>query len=302
MTTPSPFERFEDGRRAEPARSRSGASPSAGSVPAAAGWSLAQAWQVALADIRHTVRGIPLWTRLGASDFRIRYRRTPIGPAWEIVTTVALVAGLGVMFGLVFGRSDESYLAYLAVGLVLWTYLSAMFGGSAGVFTSRRSQILSINNPLYSHVFRYVYVELGALMWRLVPLAALLLLVPPRTPPNPLAAAGGALMLVLTALWVVPLIGVLSTRWHILRALLRAAMRFLFLVTPVFWRYDQLGTRGYLARINPLSSLLDIVRAPLIGEPMWDHAWTMVLLLNMVGIPVTVLVFGHFRRSLATWL
>ena len=263
---------------------------------------LVVAWRTALADVAPAFRGVHRWRQLGLSDFSLRYRRTALGPAWEMVHLTILIAGLGLMFSMLFGRSDENYIAFLGVGMVVWTYLSSMLAGSASVFTGKRVQILSVNIPLYTYVLRYIFVEVATLGLRAVVVVALLLLLPPPSAPNLPLAAAGALALVVTSLWVVPLIGIVSARWPTCGQVLKSAMRFLFLVTPVFWRADDLGARSWLARANPLASALEIVRAPLIGEPMWDHAWTMVLLLNAAGLPLALLVFGHFRRSLATWL
>ena len=263
---------------------------------------LAIAGRTAFADVVLSFRRVHLWRTLGLSDFSIGYRRIALGPAWEIVNTTFLIVALGVVFSMLLGRSDENYWPYLGAGLVIWSYLSSMLVGSASVFTGKRVQILSVNNPLYAYVLRRVCVEVTRLALRAVVLAAVLLLLPPPAAPNLLLAAAGAMALLVTSLWVIPLVGIVSARSPTAQHVLGSTMRFLFLVTPVFWRADALATRGYLARVNPLASALDIVRAPLIGEPMWDHAWTMVILLNAVGLPIALLVFGHFRRSLATWL
>ena len=259
------------------------------------------AWRVGLADVTDGFRRVHLWRTLGLSDFRIRHRRTAIGPLWEVVSMTIMVLGLGFIFGSLFGRSDRNYLAYLGTGLVLWTYLSSILAGSAGIFTSKREQILSVNNPLYSYVLRHICVQVVASAFRAVPVMVLLVVLLPVAP-NPCAVLAGVLMLLCTSLWVSPLVGLLAARWHAVSFLLDPMMRFLFLTTPVFWRADDLGRREYLARGNPLANLLEVVRAPLIGESTWEHAWTAVLLFNAVGLPVALLIYGRCRRSLAAWL
>lgn len=259
------------------------------------------AWRLGLADVVDGFRRVHLWKTLGLSDFRIRHRRTAIGPLWEVVSTTIMVLGLGVMFGSLFGRSDQNYFAYLGTGLVLWTYVSSILAGSAVIFTNKRQQILSVNNPLYSYVLRHVFVQLVALTFRAAPVVVLLVVVLPVIPNLP-AVLAGLLMLLCTSLWVAPLVGLLAARWHAVNYLLEPIMRFLFLTTPVFWRADDLGSRAYLARGNPLANLLEVVRAPLIGESTWEHAWTAVLVFNAVGLPVALLLYGRCRRSLAEWL
>lgn len=259
------------------------------------------AWRVGLADVLEGFHRVHLWKTLGLSDFRIRHRRTVIGPLWEVVSVTIMVLGLGVMFGLLFGRSVQDYLPYLGAGLILWTYVSSILAGSAGIFTNKRQQILSVNNPLYSYVLRYIFVQVVALMFRAVPVLVLLVVLLPVAPNLP-AFLAGVVMLLCASLWIAPLVGLLAARWHAVNHLLDPIMRFLFLTTPVLWRADDLDSRKFLAHGNPLANLLEVVRAPLIGESPWEHAWTAVLLFNAVGLPAALLIYGRCRRSLATWL
>jgi len=53
-------------------------------------------------------------------------------------------------------------------------------------------------------------------------------------------------------------------RFRFLRALLPQLLFLAFLITPVIWQKEQLGDSHWVADLNPLSHLLEIVRAPLL--------------------------------------
>ena len=73
----------------------------------------------AAADVAQSFTRTSLWITLGWYDFTLRYRRTSVGPLWEIVVMGVWVVGLGVLFGRLLGHSRESFLAYLAAGVTL---------------------------------------------------------------------------------------------------------------------------------------------------------------------------------------
>lgn len=254
-----------------------------------------------LMDIVESFRRVPLWLTLGWYDFVLAYRRSWLGPAWEIVTMALWVSGLGVVFSRVTGREEGHYLAYIGVGVVLWQYLSSVIAGSAGIFTNRAETILSIRQPLYSFVLRHIVSCFARFMIHTIVVAPLVWFTD-RGSPSLFWSAVGMVGILMFSLWASPLIAFVGARYRGFRHLLASGMRFLFFITPVFWRAEHLTDRGYLARANPFSSLLEIVRAPLLGETLWNFAWIVVLVLNSVGIAAAILVYGPCRRRVALWL
>ncbi len=254
-----------------------------------------------IADIAQSFRRTKLWVVPGWYDFVLQYRRTLIGPFWETLAMAAWVGGVGVVFGGLLGREDGNYFAYVSVGIILWFYMSSIVATSADLFISRELLILSINNPQYTYVLRHLVASLARLLLHALVLVAALVPVAPADS-NPLMAVLGFAAVLLASLWVAALIGLLGTRFHDLKYALALAMRFLFFTTPVFWRADDLGNRSLLAHANPFTHFLDVVRAPLIGEPIWDAAWTVVLVTNAVGLTVTLVLYGQYHRRLAFWM
>ena len=253
-------------------------------------------------DIVQSFRRTMLWVTPGWYDFILPYRRTLIGPFWETVVMAAWVGGIGIVFGRLLGRVDEAYLAYVGVGVVFWFYMSSMVATSAGLFTSRNILLLSFNNPIYTYPLRHIVASVARLLMHVPVMVAALVLFAPAVDPNlPMAALGLAAVL-LASLWVAPLMGFLGARYHDLKYVLMMAMRFLFFFTPVFWRADDLGDRALLAYANPFAHFLDVVRAPLLGEPTWDASWTVVLVTNVVGLAVTLLLHAWCHRRVVFWL
>ncbi len=265
-------------------------------------------FRAGITDICQSFRRTILWLTPGWYDFILKYRRAVIGPFWETVVMAAWVGGLGLVFGGLFGGGDGIFFAYVSVGVVIWFFMNSMVASSADLFTNKGILILSINNPLYTYVLRHIVASAARLLLHAPVVVATLAIVATAADSNHLAASdllmavAGLAVLLATSLWVALVIGLLGARFHDLQYILGIAMRFLFFVTPVFWRADDLGDRAMLARANPFTHFLATVRAPLTGEPVGATAWTVVLAVNAIGLTVALLLYGRYHRRLAFWI
>ena len=253
-------------------------------------------------DVAQSFARVPLWVTLGWYDFALQYRRAFIGPLWEVIIVAVWVGGLGLLFGRLLGHDQSGYLVYMTSGVVLWQYMSSTLTTGANVFVANSRQIVSINNPLYTYVLRNVVEHLVKFSIHSLVFIAVMILT--RTPAKPamLLAVPGFAILVVTTLWALPLLGFIGTRFRDFTHLIRAGMRFLFFATPVFWYTDGLDDRAFLADYNLFTHFLEIVRGPLIGESASLTSWTVVLIINIIGLGIMCLMYNRLRRSLTLWL
>jgi ABC-type polysaccharide/polyol phosphate export permease len=79
-------------------------------------------------------------------------------------------------------------------------------------------------------------------------------------------------------------------------------MQVLFFVTPVFWSPSLLGSRHWIADVNPLHSLITVVRAPLLGDVPTSGNYIVVFAAKGVGFLIAALIYGRFRTRVVYWL
>jgi ABC-type polysaccharide/polyol phosphate export permease len=254
-----------------------------------------------VSDIIESFRRVGLWYRLGWHDFISEYRRSLIGPLWATLIMAIWVAGLGFVFGALLNSTESDFLAYIALGVAFWNYISNMLS-STGVFTRNANLILVVNNPLYTYVLRSIVENLARLGFQLLVFVAVLPFSKIDYSPVMVLVIPGMVLFVLNSLWVVPLMGVLGARFSDFGHIVSSLVRFLFFTTPVFWRADDLKTRAQFATLNPLTHFLEIVRAPLLGQVPPLTSWLVVLAVTACGMVVTLFVYNRFRQQIAYWL
>ena len=119
----------------------------------------------------------------------------------------------------------------------------------------------------------------------------------------------GLALLVVNGVWVAMFFGMVATRFRDVAPLLEALVQLLFYVTPIVWTTrtlkDQSGEvaqRAMLAEVNPLYHYLEIVRAPLIDEPLAAYHWGIVLACTVAGVLITLLAMKRWRFRVPYWV
>ena len=257
----------------------------------------------AIADLRDGLNAWELWGTLGWHDLRQRYRRSTFGPFWLTLSMGIMAGSIGMLYAGIFGQEIHDYLPFLAVGLIVWGFISASILDACYVFILCEGIIKQVRAPLSVHVYRVVWRNLIVLAHNMViyvvilmvfgiwPGAAVLLVVP------------SLLLLAISAFSTGLLIGLLSARFRDLPPIIANVTQILFLLTPILWRSDQLtGSRHLLAQLNPLYHIVEVIRMPLLGQVPPASSWICVIVVVALNCAVTFWFYVRFRSRIAYWI
>jgi len=125
---------------------------------------------------------------------------------------------------------------------------------------------------------------------------------PPKDPWLALTALPGLLLVLLNAVWIGLLLGVLCARFRDIPPIITSLVQLAFFLTPVLWHKEMLGGIQWAADLNPLYHLIELVRAPLLGQALPPHSWPAVLLMTALGFAVTLPFFARYRGRIAYWV
>lgn len=258
---------------------------------------------LAASDIRDGLLAWQLWSLLGWQDIRQRYRRSTIGPFWLTITMSINILAISVVWGALFQTETAAFVPYLTTSLILWTLISTVLNEGGMVFIGAAGYIKQIRRPHFTYVMWLLWRNLLVFLHNFVvyPFVVIALGVP-------IGASLGWLLLGLPLLvvnlaWLALILGLASTRFRDIPAMVQSALTILFFVTPIFWKADQLPPeRAYIAAINPITHLIDVVRDPLLGHPPNSVSLLATGLLALVGWTVTFAIFSRFRARVSYWL
>ena len=235
-------------------------------------------------------------------DIRLRYRRTVLGPFWVTLSFALSSIAMTIVFATLFKMTEREYFAYLISGLAVWALISSLVNEGCMTFIQQAPLMQQQPLPILAYALRSVTVIFIVFLHNLVVVAVALLLFGPGFGWATLALVPGLAMILLNGVWMTMLLGMLSARFRDLPQIIATLVNILFFVTPVFWYKHMLGARGYISDLNPLYSLLELVRSPLLGSLPPTRSVAIALAMTAVGWIATFLYARRFQAKLTYWL
>lgn len=244
-----------------------------------------------------------LWTALGWQDVQQRYRRAVIGPFWITISMAVLVVALGVIYAGLFRIDRSVFLPHVAGGFIVWFYLSASINEATAAFTGSEGIIKDGGRPLSLHIFRTCYRNLIVAGHNVAVMAIVYIWQPELFTANLLYLVPGLIFFVVNIVWISFVIAILCTRFRDVSPIVGNVVQMLFFVSPVMYKREILPDElSFVVDYNPVSYLIDILRAPLLGQAPGMAAFTAVFLLAVFGSLFAFWFFDKTRHRIAYWL
>jgi ABC-type polysaccharide/polyol phosphate export permease len=245
---------------------------------------------------------LPLWGKLGWNDIIQRYRRSLLGPLWLTASMAIMVVALGVVYAKIFRIAINDFMPFLCVGLLVWGFISTTLLEAGELFTSSESYIKQIRLPYSIYVYRFIWSKIIIFIHNFVIYFGILLYF--RLWPGGvlLYALPGFLLLILNGALATLYLGMISTRFRDIRQIVASAVQIVFFMTPILWKPEQLGRYSVFLALNPFYDLLEIVRAPLLGELPSVENYLAVALVTAANALLAAVFFVRFRSRLSYWV
>nr|WP_319945478.1 ABC transporter permease [Nocardia macrotermitis] len=271
----------------------------------------AQSFRRAFKDLRDGFSQRELWLSLGWQDIKQRYRRSVLGPFWITIATAVQAGAMAVLYSTLLGQDLRAYVAYVTVGLITWNIISNSILEGSEIFIANEGLIKQLPSALSVHVYRLVWRQLLFFAHNLI---IYVILIPVaglwhHLNWSALLAIPAIALIFLNAMWVTLVFGIFATRYRDIAPILSSMTLMLFVLTPVMWNTKSLtdhagavGERARLIEIIPTYHYLEIVRAPLLGEPSSLLSWGVVLGITVVGWAVALLAMKQFRSRVPYWV
>lgn len=259
---------------------------------------VSEAWS----DLRAALVATETWIFLGSHDIKQRYRRSVLGPFWITLSTAVLIGGLGVMYAGLFKMDVNDYIPYLAAGMITWNFMTLVVTESCFVFTGAEGSIKAARIPLSSYVLRLVWRNILVFLHNSVVLIGVVVWFLPFNFMNLLMALVGLAVIGVFLFWLALLVGLLSARFRDIPLIVANVMQVVFFMTPIMWKAEVLSSRMWIAEMNPFYYMLELVRNPLLGQPLTMSVWTGVAAIVLVTAVASFLLFARFRTRIVYWL
>jgi ABC-2 type transport system permease protein len=283
-----------------------------------------RSWSRAFADIRTGFANRQLWAHLGWQDIKQRYRRSVLGPLWITIGMGVTALGTGLLYALILDVNIATFLPFVTVGFIVWSFLSGCLLEGLQTFIANEGLIKHLPAPLSVYVLRTIWRQTLMLLHNLIVyviVAAIFFFAisheytmapdghgthQPGLGWSFLLVVPGFLLVAINGGWVSMLLGIISTRYRDIPQVINAIIQLLFYGTPIVWTVDTLSKQKDVAQAilnwNPLYHLVQVMRAPLIGQQIEPLSWIVSVGLGVVGWGLALLAMKNYRARISYWV
>ena len=245
-----------------------------------------------------------VWT-LACSDIKLRYRGSLIGPFWLTLSTAIQIGAMAFLYADLFQTDIHTYIPFLTVSLVLWGYISSLITDGCHCFSAYDTLIKGTRMPFLVHAVRSVIRNTIILLHNAVVIVLVFALMGVHLSFYNLAAIPGFLLWLIDGVAISLLLGTICARFRDIPQIVAAIMQVAFFMTPVMWQAATLrghpGTESVIL-YNPFVYILDVVRNPLLNEPLDALLVMKALIISGVLILVSLVSFARFRGRISFWV
>ena len=240
---------------------------------------------------------------LGWLDIKLRYRGSALGPFWLTLSSAVMIASMGLLYGMLFGVVLSQYLPFLAISMILWqTGIGGMVAESCTSFLDAERTIRSMRMPFTVQVLRCVVRNAIVLAHNLVVPIGVFAIFDAWPGIGALLSLPGLVLWFADAVAACFLLGSICARFRDVPPIVASIMQIGFYITPIVWKPSQLGAHGWWLPLNPFYTILEVVRAPLLGDTPGLTVWGAALGFSALLWTAAWVVFIRARPRLAFWV
>jgi len=252
------------------------------------------------------VDGLAQWRlacTLGWLDIKLRYRGSALGPLWLTLSSAVMIGSMGLVYGTLFGIVMKDYLPFLAVSMILWqSGIGGLSTEACTVFVDAEATIRSMRMPFTVQVLRCLVRNVIVMAHNLVVPIGVFAIFDHWPGIGATMALPGLLLWLIDGFAACFLLGSICSRFRDVPPIVGSIMQIAFYVTPIVWKASQLAGHGWWLPLNPFFDLLEVVRAPILGDALNTTLWGAALGYSVLLWLAAGMMFIRARSRLAFWV
>lgn len=244
-----------------------------------------------------------IWLMLGWQDIRLRYRRSHIGPFWITFSMALTVYTLSILYSHLWKISYHEYMLYFACGLLAWTLVVTIVNESTNAFADAKGYLLQIQIPFSVFIMRMLVRNFIVFLHNFLAIIPLLIFYHTELNWHTLLIFPIIFLIFLPAFTFSMLLGMIGLRYRDIGQFVTNIMNLIFFFTPIMWLPTNLPQQlHFIIYYNPIAQLIELIRAPLMGQLPSTHAVTTMILLFLGSLVLMLWCFSKVRHRIVFWL
>ena len=256
-------------------------------------------------DLAASFRNPEFWALSSWLDIVVRYRQSRLGMLWLVAPSIVYIWGVGGFFAAMQHIRIPLFVAYVAVGYTVFRVINSVITESTSAFAAAAPFILDGHVRLTDFVLRVIAKALFYFCVSL-PVVAIALAISPDMQWSGLLMSLVSFPLVMAnVLWIGVVFALVGARFPDLSQFINNIFMFAFLLTPIIWHADSMpadSLRGAIMRFNPFFHMIEVVRAPILGQAVAPSSLYYLAVMTLVGWAMAIVAYRRYARFVPIWI
>ena len=253
-------------------------------------------------DFVSALAAYELWLYLAWQDIRLRYRRSKIGPLWITLSMAIFCVALGIVYSKILNMDVAEYLPFLAVGFVVWGFLSGMLAEFPNLYVENAAYLkdahinpitilfraVARNTFIFGHnaliiigIYVYFNVQPGVVAFLAIP---------------------GLLLVLLNFVAIGVSLSILGARFRDIAPINLSLIQIVFFISPIMWMPHLLSADSLVILANPVGYYMDLIRAPLLGTAPDAMSWYVSVSTLVIFGAIAIWVYDTKSARIPFWV
>ena len=233
----------------------------------------------------------------------LSYRRTYLGTVWLLVGITMIVVAKSLLFSGIFNVPSDRIIPNLAIGMLVWRLVAGVVNGSCNAMTSNKAYFEQGYYPLFIPVLSTIVYHSFSFVHAFLPMVLISFYFALPDIGNIWLVIPGLCLIFSAAVPIGYILSVICTRYRDFANLVHAVMGVVFFLTPVIWVPEMAtGFREWVLFLNPFFHFIELVRDPLVGQPIDGLNWVVSFLIGITAWISAYLLFNFYGRRVLIWL
>lgn len=247
-----------------------------------------------------------IWLNGGILDVKQKYRRTTIGPFWNTIIVSVFLLGLGPIYSSVFDVNLKLFFPYLSIGFILWTFCSACLQESCTVFQDNSGIIKETDISILCYPARLITKNFVNFLHIVIVIPFVFLFSMKTLTIVGFLFIPGMIIFLIFLICTMFIISLLSARFRDIPPFITAFLQILFFVTPIIWDEARLNNASpilvYVLKLNPILSLFDIIRSPLLGQIPVLENYLIAIFYTAFTFLIASFLYYKYSKKVVYWI
>ncbi|MDC7682876.1 ABC transporter permease [Asticcacaulis sp. BYS171W] len=256
----------------------------------------------AINDFRGGIKLSHVWSYQAYHEVSAKYKRTIFGSLWIVGSMVFLSVAFAIVSSAIFHQDVKQILPYIMGGLTAFTLISFILTEAPELFMSNSGIISNHAYPFSYYILEAVLKCFIVFAHNIIVFEIIQALCTGLPVPHWSILIALPLVYVNMLTWGT-LVAMISARYRDMRYLLPYLNTVVMFMTPLMFRADSISpSKRLLIDLNPFYPFIEMLRSPLMGQPMALQYWYSAAGITVLGILVWLIFFNAFRNRIAFWI